>query len=118
MKIKLKFLLFLSGMIYLNGCVNLNPTVENIPKPINYSVLQKSAYFNRKNISFTIDSLNNVLYINLTTNALKDFPFPINKKYNDTLFKTEKHCGSGAFLLFVTRYEFSFLSVYTWNLFL
>ncbi len=88
MKDQLKFLFFLFCAIYLGGCINREHNKENMPKPISYSVLQKSVYFNRKNISFSIDSLSNTLFVKLTINGLKDFPFPINQQYNDTLFKT------------------------------
>ena len=88
MKTKLKILFILSFAIYLNSCLNRTYKEENIPKPIKYSVLQKSAYFNRKNISFSIDSVGYNLFIKLTINGLKDIPFPINQQYNDTLFKT------------------------------
>lgn len=62
---------------------------ETIPKPVNYSVIKKSAVFNRKNMSFSLDSLNNSLLIRLTINELKkDFPFPVNTEYKDTLTNT------------------------------
>lgn len=88
MKIKLKILFSFFCLVYLNSCEYNRYNEAAIPKPVNYSVLQKSAFFNEKNISFSIDSLNNSLYIKLTIKALKDFPFPVNKQSKDTLFKT------------------------------
>ncbi len=85
---KIKKIFFLAFSIYLSGCVNTNFRENTVPTPVNYSVLQNSAYFNRKNMSFSIDSLNKTLYLKLTINGLKDFPFPVNQKYKDTLFKT------------------------------
>ncbi len=88
MKTIIKFIFFSFVTIYLSSCVNRGNNDDIIPKSLNYSVIQKSAFFNKNNISFSIDSLKKTLYIKLTINGLKDFPFPINKEYNDTLFKT------------------------------
>ncbi|MDO9187759.1 MAG: hypothetical protein Q7W13_17255 [Bacteroidia bacterium] len=88
MKIKLKILFCFFCTVCLNSCEYHQYNGAAIPKPVNYSVLQKSAFFNEKNISFSIDSLNNVLYVNLTVNDLKNFPFPVDRKSKDTLFKT------------------------------
>lgn len=88
MKNKLNFLIFFFSAFYLFGCINKEYGNKSVPKPINYSVLQKSTFFNRKNISFSLDSLNNNLLVLLKINELKNFPFPINQQYKDTLFKT------------------------------
>lgn len=46
-------------------------------------------FFILKSLSFSLDSLNNSLLIRLTINELKkDFPFPVNTEYKDTLTKT------------------------------
>ena len=58
------------------------------PKPVAYTVLQKSPLFNKNNISFSLDSIDNDLYITLSIKKLKNFPFPVNTQYKDTLYKT------------------------------
>lgn len=88
MKTKLKYIFFYFSALFLNSCENGGYNKKKVPKPVKYSVEQKSAFFNAKNISFSIDSLDNKVYIKLTINELTNFPFPVNKKYKDTLFKT------------------------------
>lgn len=88
MKINLKILFCIWAIIHLSSCVNRGYNEMDIPKPVNYSVIKKSAFFNEKNTSFSIDSLNNTLRIKLIINELRNFPFPISQKYKDTLFKT------------------------------
>ncbi len=88
MKIKLKIIFCFFCAIYLNSCEYHRYNEVGLPKPVNYSVLQKSVFFNEKNISFSIDSLNNSLYIKLAINGLKNFPFPVDKMSKDTLFNT------------------------------
>ncbi|MGZ4057028.1 MAG: hypothetical protein ACXVPU_07000 [Bacteroidia bacterium] len=84
---KIISLFILASTIY--ACRNTRTYDKvSLPQPIKYSVLQKSPVFNEKNISFSIDSMNNVLLISLKIDALKNCPFPINKLYNDTLSKT------------------------------
>lgn len=77
-------------IIWLNGCINNNDHKEiRSPRPIDYKVLEKSSVFNRKNMAFTLDSMDNKLFLHLTINELsEEFPFPINKEYSDTLTKT------------------------------
>lgn len=70
------------------SCLNLHPEKKTEPKPVSYSVLNRSNYFNKNNISFSIDSLNNMLFVKLNIKELRNFPFPINSDYQDTLFKT------------------------------
>jgi hypothetical protein len=86
-KSNLKFILFVFCADVLVSCSN-DYYKKPAPKPVDYTVIQKSPLFNKKNISFSLDSLNNELFIKLTIKELKDFPFPINKQYNDTLTKT------------------------------
>ncbi|MCE9538228.1 MAG: hypothetical protein K8R85_03300 [Bacteroidetes bacterium] len=88
MKIKLKILFCFFCAVFLNSCEYHRYNEVYVPQPVNYTVLKKSSFFNEKNISFSIDSLNNVLYVRLTVNGLKIFPFPVDKKSKDTLFKT------------------------------
>lgn len=70
------------------SCVNSHREEKVEPKPVSYSVLNRSSYFNKNNITFTIDSLNNTLLVKLTIKELKNFPFPIHPQFHDTLFKT------------------------------
>lgn len=70
------------------SCLNSHYDKKAEPKPVSYSVLNRSNYFNKNNISFSIDSLNNILFAKLSIKELKNFPFPINSQYHDTLFKT------------------------------
>ncbi len=89
MKTKSRILFFLIGICSVWGCIRETSVKVAIPKPVNYTVTEKSAFFHRKNMSFSIDSLNNKLFIHLTINELqKAFPFPVNTKYKDTLTKT------------------------------
>ncbi|MES2138450.1 MAG: hypothetical protein V4511_01995 [Bacteroidota bacterium] len=88
MKTKLKILFCFFCAVYLNSCEYHRYDEVASPKPVNYSVVQKSVFFNEKNISLSIDSFSNALYVKLTVNGLKNFPFPVDKKSKDTLFKT------------------------------
>ncbi|MCX6294642.1 MAG: hypothetical protein NTX97_01020 [Bacteroidetes bacterium] len=60
------------------GCSNSNPSIATLKK-VDYTILQKSVFFNKKNSSFSIDSMNNKLYIQLNfkiDNALQiEIPF-------------------------------------------
>jgi hypothetical protein len=88
MNLKILIFLFLITTIFA-GCRNQRSTEEKPTlRPMHYKVGQRSQLFNEKNISFTLDSGGNTLYINLAIKALKHFPFPINKQFHDTLFKT------------------------------
>ena len=58
------------------------------PKPIANTVISNSACFNKDNFSFFIDSINNNLRVNVKIKEFKNFPFPINTTYLDTLVKT------------------------------
>ncbi len=81
-------LLVLLFTLFFFGCVNSHHDERFESKPVSYSVLSRSSYFNKNNISFSIDSLDNSLLFTLTIKKLKNFPFPINSQYHDTLFKT------------------------------
>lgn len=84
-----KTIFFIFSTIFLTNCDFRNyDNVKDYPKPINYSVEQKSDYFNQKNIAFSLDSLNKTVYIKLTIKGLKHFPFPVSKECGDTLFNT------------------------------
>jgi hypothetical protein len=85
MKSKSHILFFILTICCVCGCVR----EVLVPKPVSYTVIEKSTAFNNKNVSFSIDSLNNRLFLRLTINQLsKEFPFPVNTKYKDTLTKT------------------------------
>ncbi len=56
--------------------------------PVAYTIKEKSAYFNEKKFSVSIDSLGNFLNLRIYIDGFKDLPFPINQKYKDTLCKT------------------------------
>ena len=62
-----------------------------LPQPIKYTVTQKSFFLNEKNVAFSINSMNNMLLINMEIDALKNCPFPINQQYKDTLANTFFH---------------------------
>jgi hypothetical protein len=85
---KSKFVLLFVLTLLIYSCVNrvFDPPTR-LPQPIKYSVLQKCSFFNEKNITFSVDSFDNMLRVDLTISALKNCPFPINKLYNDTLSK-------------------------------
>jgi hypothetical protein len=86
---KIKFLFFLFCLACLWGCGVGGMRPKEVLKPVSYSVVERSAVFHRKNMAFSLDSLGNNLLIHLTINELgKNFPFPVNKEYNDTLTKT------------------------------
>ena len=89
MKTKKSVLFSLVVIAGFYGCLPETIVKQAVPKPIKYTVLEKSAVFNRKNIAFSMDSLNNKLFIRLTLNGLpKNFPFPVNTKFHDTLTST------------------------------
>jgi hypothetical protein len=77
------FLLF----IRCSGPVGEYP---QIPKSIPYQVVSKSADFNTKYLSFTIDSLENSIIIKLNLKGNNACAIPINKR-GDTLFGTAFH---------------------------
>jgi hypothetical protein len=86
MKIRLEVFLFL--LIPFFSCNGSFRKADQLPKPIPYKVLSKSAAFN--NTAFTIDSSDNSIIIKLQLSSIKDLPIPINKK-GDTLFGTSFH---------------------------
>ncbi len=88
MKIRLEIFLFL--LLPFFSCTGTFRKADQLPKPIPYIVLSKSAAFSNKYITFTIDSSTNSIRIKLQLSTIKDLPIPINKK-GDTLFGTSFH---------------------------
>lgn len=89
MNTKSYILLFLLCICSVLSCIREKPVEIKVPKPVSYTVIEKSTVFHRKNMSFTLDSINNSLIIRLTINELpKTFPFPVNSQFQDTLTKT------------------------------
>jgi len=70
------------------ACGNVQHSNEPVTQPIPYTIVNRSALFNDKNITFKLDSLSSTLYISLSVKDLKKFPFPISRRSKDTLFKT------------------------------
>lgn len=92
MKSVIRFALVITTLIIIHSCSRNNDRDKpHLPQPVAYTVIQKSAFFNKKNMSFSIDSLNNTLFIHLTINQIKDLPFPVNSTHNDTLTNTAFH---------------------------
>jgi len=88
MKIRLEIFLFLLLPFY--SCTSPFRKADQLPKPIPYIVLSKSAAFSNKYITLTIDSSANSIRIKMQLSSIKDLPIPINKK-GDTLFGTSFH---------------------------
>lgn len=78
------WLLFLS----LFGCVSPFKEKPKLPQPVNYSVVSKSAWFNKKNTTLSIDTLNNVVIIKLNIHPTQALPYPVDSKDHDTLIYT------------------------------
>jgi len=85
---KLRYCYLSIVIICLAACGNPRGDETLFSKPVPYSVVSRSALFNDKHISFTLDSLSSTLYINLNLKDLQKFPFPVSKRSGDTLFKT------------------------------
>ena len=83
------FLFFLLAACFC-GCGPEHSYTSDGPRsnPVAYSIVNRSALFTDKHITFTLDSMSSTLYINLSINELKHSLFPVNKEYKDTLFKT------------------------------
>ncbi|MDQ3046806.1 MAG: hypothetical protein M3R27_04595 [Bacteroidota bacterium] len=77
-----------STALLFSGCLSSGTAKRKGLEPVPYAVKERSNLFNEKNIAFSIDSLDKQLYIKLTIKSLKNFPFPVNTKYKDTLCKT------------------------------
>lgn len=87
----MKFILRIFILICIFSiCACYSPNREKLkfPKAVDYTVVSRTPFFNKKNTSLTIDSLNNLLIIKLTLNAMRDLPFPIDMKDKDTLNQT------------------------------
>lgn len=86
--IRISFLLII---LAADGCVNPYKDKARYPKSVDYTVVSRSPYFNKKSTTLTIDTLNNSLIVSLTLNAMEDLPYPIDKKDKDTLSETALH---------------------------
>lgn len=87
MKFCRTFFIFFS-IIFFASCYTSTYKKDNTPKPVEYINLQKSTFFDKNNAAFSIDSINNTLFLQLGMNGMKNLPFPINTQYHDTLTKT------------------------------
>ncbi len=58
------------------------------PREIEYTVVSRTPHCNKKYFKITIDSSNHFLNIRMNLKAMKDVPFPVVAKENDTLFFT------------------------------
>ncbi len=81
-------IIIICTVLFLSACLNSGTVKRKFLEPVPYAVKEKSSFFTEKNISFSIDSMDHQLYIKLTIKSLKNFPFPVNTKYKDTLCKT------------------------------
>lgn len=84
-------ILFLLLFLGLYSCFNPYKHKERLPQSVDYTVVSRSPFFNKKNTKLTIDTLNNLLIIKLSTNSMNDLPYPIDKKDKDTLSETALH---------------------------
>ncbi len=87
----MKFILRIFSLIALisfSGCFNPLKEKERVPQSVDYTVVSRSPLFNKNNTSLTIDTLNNMLSIKLTLNAVNKLPLPVDKKDKDTLYNT------------------------------
>ncbi len=85
----MKQVLSISFLLLFVSC-NYNSGYDYLkekPKPINYEVVSKSDFLLPENINFRIDSLHRQLNFLFALKNLK-INYPINKQYNDTLYKT------------------------------
>lgn len=87
MKFTLRFFILIC-VFSLSACFSQFKEKPKFPKAVDYTVVSRTPLFNKKNTSLTIDTLNNLLIIKLTLNAMRDLPFPIDKKDKDTLNQT------------------------------
>lgn len=69
-------------------CCRSDRKKQNEPQPIDFIVLKRSPLFNDKNIALTLDSVDNMIFIKLDIKGNRKFPFPLEPKNHDTLFKT------------------------------
>lgn len=84
----MKIVIYISAICLL-FCACVHPFVdEQQPKPVDYSVVSKSIFFNTNNITFSIDTAHSTLFVKFKLSSLKNFPFPIVTKYKDTLTRT------------------------------
>ena len=115
-------LLVLLFTLFFFGCVNSHHDERFESKPVSYSVLSRSSYFNKNNISFSIDSLDNSLLFTLTIKKLKNFPFPITNQRTRITGILKKHKTDktlnllGCSAQFLRTYiENKFLEGMTWD---
>lgn len=87
MKNRIWFIL-LSCIFSASACFSPNKKRPRPPKAVDYTVVSRTPFFNKKNTTLTIDTLNNSLLIKLDLNPMRDLPFPIDKKDKDTLSQT------------------------------
>src|SRR6476620_9769125 len=88
----LKILPFiLSLCILLCSCGSGNSNKDSAAQPIPFKIISQSALCKTQDFILTLDSADHTLRLKLHINRPKNFPFPINKKYKDTLSKTAFH---------------------------
>lgn len=82
--------LFLVTIIF-SGCLlpSSKKKKEELPQNLPYTVVSRSPHFNKKNITFKLDTVNHFLNVRLNLEKMKDLPFPVVEK--DTLRATAFH---------------------------
>ncbi|MBN8695476.1 MAG: hypothetical protein J0L87_03005 [Bacteroidetes bacterium] len=85
---KLHSVALLFSIILLSSCIRERNYDIKTATPVPYAQISKTAAFNDQFASLTLDSINNVLLINLIIKNADKIPFPINDEYKDTLTHT------------------------------
>ncbi|MCK6649499.1 MAG: hypothetical protein L6Q66_07575 [Bacteroidia bacterium] len=86
MKLHATTLLF--SIVLLSSCIRERNYDIKTATPVPYTQISKTPAFTDQFASLTLDSINNVLLINLTIKNADKIPFPTNQQYNDTLTHT------------------------------
>lgn len=85
---KFRSLLVLLLLAFFAACRNTETYTPPETKPVGYSTGQRSPLFHEKNIGLQLDSGNYMLFVSLDLHLSKEFPFPIQPEYHDTLRNT------------------------------
>lgn len=85
---KINFIALLLFLFALCSCIRERNYDIKTAVPVPYKQLSKTEAFTDEFASLTLDSINNVLLINLTIKNTNKIQFPVNRQYNDTLTHT------------------------------
>ena len=85
---KIHFITLLLLLFSLSSCIRERNYDVKTATPVPYTQASKTAAFTSAFTSLTLDSINNVLLINLTIKNTNKIQFPVNRQYNDTLTHT------------------------------